>query len=54
MAGKNAILKITENLYTYFYLSLIFILAGLSFFTIRIFILFEKSKRKTKDFNFDG
>lgn len=46
--AKNAILKITENLYTYFYLSLIFILAGLSFFTIRIFILFEKSKEKLK------
>lgn len=44
--AKNAILQITENLYTYFYLSLIFILAGLSFFTIRIFILFEKSKEK--------
>lgn len=45
---KNAISQITENLYTYFYLSLIFILAGLSFFTIRIFILFEKSKEKLK------
>ena len=46
--AKNAISQITENLYTYFYLSLIFILAGLSFFTIRIFILFEKSKEKLK------
>lgn len=46
--AKNAISKITENLYTYFYLSLIFILAGLSFFTIRIFILFEKSKEKLR------
>ena len=46
--AKNAISQITENLYTYFYLSLIFILAGLSFFTIRIFILFEKSKSKLK------
>lgn len=46
--AKNAISKITENLYTYFYLSLIFILAGLSFFTIRIFLLFEKSKEKLK------
>ena len=46
--AKNAILQITENLYTYFYLSLIFILAGLSFFTIRIFILFEKSKEKLR------
>lgn len=46
--AKNAILQITENLYTYFYLSLIFILAGLSFFTIRIFILFEKSKGKLR------
>src|SRR5699024_10974598 len=27
--AKNAISQITENLYTYFYLSLIFILAGL-------------------------
>lgn len=46
--AKNAISKITENLYTYFYLSLIFILAGLSFFTIRIFMLFEKSKEKLR------
>ena len=46
--AKNAISQITENLYTYFYLSLIFILAGLSFFTIRIFILFEKSKEKLR------
>ena len=46
--AKNAISEITENLYTYFYLGLIFILAGLSFFTIRIFILFEKSKEKLK------
>ena len=46
--AKNAISQITENLYTYFYLSLIFILAGLSFFTIRIFLLFEKSKEKLK------
>lgn len=46
--AKNAISQITENLYTYFYLSLIFILAGLSFFTIRNFILFEKSKSKLK------
>lgn len=46
--AKNAISQITENLYTYFYLSLIFILAGLSFFTIRNFILFEKSKSKFK------
>lgn len=46
--AKNAISKITENLYTYFYLGLIFILAGLSFFTIRIFILFERSKEKLK------
>ncbi|WP_311480524.1 ABC transporter permease [uncultured Anaerococcus sp.] len=46
--AKNAISQITENLYTYFYLSLIFILAGLSFFTIRIFILFEKSREKLR------
>ena len=46
--AKNAISQITENLYTYFYLSLIFILAGLSFFTIRIFIHFEKSKEKLR------
>ena len=46
--AKNAISQITENLYTYFYLSLIFILAGLSFFTIRIFIYFEKSKEKLR------
>lgn len=46
--AKNAISNITENLYTYFYLSLIFILAGLSFFTIRIFIIFEKSKEKLR------
>lgn len=46
--AKNAISQITENLYTYFYLSFIFILAGLSFFTIRIFILFEKSKEKLR------
>ncbi|WP_311482172.1 FtsX-like permease family protein, partial [uncultured Anaerococcus sp.] len=46
--AKNTISQITENLYAYFYLSLIFILAGLSFFTIRIFILFEKSKEKLK------
>ena len=46
--AKNAISQITENLYTYFYLSLIFILAGLSFFTIRIFMLFEKSKEKLR------
>lgn len=46
--AKNAISEITENLYTYFYLGLVFILAGLSFFTISIFILFEKSKEKLK------
>lgn len=46
--AKNAISNITENLYTYFYLGLIFILAGLSFFTIRIFMLFEKSKEKLR------
>ena len=46
--AKNAISQITENLYTYFYLSLIFILAGLSFFTIRIFIYFEESKEKLR------
>lgn len=46
--AKNAISQITENLYTYFYLSLIFILAGLSFFTIKLFIHFEKSKEKLR------
>ena len=46
--AKNTISQITENLYTYFYLGLIFTLAGLSFFTIRIFILFEKSKEKLR------
>lgn len=52
--AKNAITQITENLYTYFYLGLIFILAGLSFFTIRIFILFEKSKDKLRILSFAG
>lgn len=44
--AKNAISEITQNLYSLFYLSLIFILAGLSFFSIRIFISFEKSTEK--------
>ena len=52
--AKNAISEITENLYTYFYLGLIFILAGLSFFTIRIFILFEKSKEKLRIISLEG
>ncbi|WP_296111887.1 FtsX-like permease family protein [uncultured Anaerococcus sp.] len=44
--AKNAISEITQNLYSLFYLALIFILAGLSFFSIRIFISFEKSTEK--------
>lgn len=52
--AKNAISQITENLYTYFYLGLIFILAGLSFFTIRIFIFFEKSKEKLRILSLEG
>ena len=43
---KNTISEIVRNLYTNFYLSLIFILVSLCFFTIRIFISFEKSKDK--------
>lgn len=44
--AKNTISEIVRNLYTNFYLSLIFILVSLCFFTIRIFISFEKSKDK--------
>ena len=43
---KNTISEIVRNLYTNFYLSFIFILVSLCFFTIRIFISFEKSKDK--------